>query len=442
MRVSLTTLGCKANQYDTQAIAELFGRAGYTAVPFPAPAEVYIVNTCTVTQEAVRKSRQLVRRARRANPQAVVVLTGCYAQVGGEEALAIPGVSLVVGPQDRARLVDLVAEFRQDARRRLCVRPLGAEPAFLDLPAVSFAGHTRAWLKVEDGCNQACAYCQVPLARGPVRSLPPERVREEAGRLVEAGYREVVLTGVHLGLYGFDLPGRPTLADLALMLQNLPGLERFRLGSVEPHDLSPALLQTLAASDKFQPHLHLPLQSGDDAVLARMNRPYRRDDYARLLEEARRSIPDLAVSTDLIVGFPGETEKEFLSSLAFAAESGFSRLHVFPFSARPGTAAARLPHHLSRTEREARSREAVALGKRLALAFNQTLLGRMLSVLVEDWRDGRGQGLAGQYVEVRFSSPADPGRRVLQIEAVEANPEFIRGQLHFHLRSPRILKDF
>jgi len=317
----------------------------------------------------------------------------------------------------------------RDAQPRLYLQPLGAEPAFIDLPATSFAGHTRAWLKVQDGCDQACAYCQIPLARGPVRSLSPERVREEAMQLAGAGYREVVLTGVHLGLYGMDLPGRPTLADLVRMLQNLPQLESFRLGSVEPHDLSPALLQAMAMGDKFQPHLHLPAQSGDDTILARMNRPYRRGDYARLLDRIRRVLPDLAVSTDLIVGFPGETETQFRSSLAFAAESGFSRLHVFPFSARPGTAAARLPHQLPRVEREARSREAVALGGQLAMAFNQSLLGRVLRVLVEDWHDGDGRGLAGQYVEVRFASSADPGRRVLRITAVEADPEFIRGEI-------------
>ncbi|MGQ9779082.1 MAG: tRNA (N(6)-L-threonylcarbamoyladenosine(37)-C(2))-methylthiotransferase MtaB [Bacillota bacterium] len=422
MRVSLLTLGCKANQYDTAAIAALFRQRGYEVVPFPAPAEIYVVNTCAVTAEAVRKSRRLVRRAYRANPQAVVVLTGCYAQTGGEEELAsLPGVALIVGPQDRGRIVELVEEYLRDRRPRRLVRPPGAEPRFLDLPAATFAEHTRAWLKIEDGCDQFCAYCQIPLARGPVRSLPLPRVLEEARRLLAAGYRELVLTGIHLGAYGRDLQDGTDLAQVIEALDSLPDLVRLRLGSVEPNDFSPRLIAALGHVRKFSPHLHIPLQSGADGILARMGRPYRTADYAALLAKLRRAVPGLAVSTDLMVGFPGESEEDFAASLAFAAEMGFSRMHIFPFSPRPGTPAASFPDQVPRRVREERARAAIELAERLALRFHQTLVGRELAVLVEEKKEDLFRGLAGQYVEVRFPGKGRLRNRLVTVIGREAH---------------------
>lgn len=422
VRVALTTLGCKANQYDTEGIAALFRERGYEVVPFPGPAEIYVINTCSVTEEAVRKSRRLARRAHRANPEAVVVVTGCYAQTGGEEVSSLPGVALVVGPQDRGRLVELVEDYLRDRRPRRLVRPPGAEPGFVDLPAAAFAEHTRAWLKIEDGCEQFCTYCQVPLARGPVRSLPLPRLLAQARLLVEAGYRELVLTGIHLGCYGRDLGDGTDLARAVEAMEDLPGLARFRLGSIEPNDFSPRLVEALAASRRLCPHLHIPLQSGADEILARMGRPYRTVDYAALLAELRRAIPGLAVSTDLIVGFPGETEERFAETMAFLEEMGFSRLHVFPFSPRPGTPAASFPEQVPRPVREARTRTAIALGQRLALRFHRTLVGRELAVLVEEWEGGVCRGLAGEYVEVRFPSGADRRNQLLKVVGREARP--------------------
>lgn len=420
MRVSLATLGCKVNQYDTQTIAAAFAARGDEIVPFPSPADVYVVNTCSVTQEAVRKSRQIARRARRLNPEAIVVVTGCHAQVAADEAAGIPGVDMVVGPQDRGRIADLVREYQRTGEPRRLVRPHGTGRDFLDLPALVCAERSRAWLKVQDGCDQRCAYCQIPLARGPSRSLPLERVRAEAERLLAAGYQELVLTGIHLGAYGSDLPGRPSLASLVAALDELPGLKRLRLGSVEPNDLSAELIEVLAASSSFCPHLHLPLQSGNDEILANMRRPYSIADFARTLAALRRAVPGIAISTDLIVGFPGESAAQFESSLSFVREMGFARLHVFPFSARPGTAAAAMPGQLPRAEREARSRAAAALGAEMSLAYNRSLVGRTLSVLVEDWRGGTARGLAGQYVETRFPAPSDPTDRIVRVAAAAA----------------------
>ncbi|MGE5550014.1 MAG: tRNA (N(6)-L-threonylcarbamoyladenosine(37)-C(2))-methylthiotransferase MtaB [Bacteroidota bacterium] len=425
MRVSLTTLGCKANQYDTEAIAEQFRTHGHTIVPFPSPAEVYIINTCSVTQEAVRKSRQLARRIHRANPGAIIALTGCYAQTGAEEAGNLPGVALVVGPQDRARMVELVMAAAQRGGTSRVVRPPGSEPGFIDLPVTAFGERTRAWLKIEDGCEEFCAYCQIPYARGPVRSLPPQRVLEEAARLVEAGYHELVLTGIHLGAYGRDLKTEATLADIIASLNDLPARFRLRLGSLEPNDVTPALIAALAASRSFCRHLHIPLQSGDDAILASMRRPYRTAEYAALLASLRESLPGLAVSTDLIVGFPGETEERFVSSLSFVERAGFSRLHVFPFSARPQTAAASFPGQLPRSVRQARSRAAVAAGERIALRFNRSLLQRDLTVLVENWEDGACTGLCEQYVEVRFPSSIDLRNEVVTVVGQSAAAGYI-----------------
>ena len=426
MRVSLATLGCKANQADTAAIGEMFARHGHTLVPFPAPADVYIINTCAVTGEAVRKSRQLARRAHRLTPGAPVILTGCYAQTGSAEAASLPGVAMVVGPQDRGRLVDLVEAATPAGRPRLVVRHPGAEPGFIDLPAAAVGEHTRVWLKIQDGCQQFCSYCLIPMARGPYRSLPPPRVYEEARQLAAKGYREIVLTGIHLGAYGLDLPYRPDLAGLIGGFGTLPDLVRLRLGSIEPNDVSPALIDALAASPVFCRHLHLPLQSGDDTILSRMRRPYRRADYAALLYALRRSLPGLAVSTDLMVGFPGETDEQFAASLSFVQACGFSRLHVFPYSPRPGTAAASFPGRLPRPVRESRSREAVALGEESARRFNESLLGKELSVLVEEWRDGVCRGLAAQYVEVSFASESDLRGRIVPVTATEADAASLR----------------
>ncbi|NLG83540.1 MAG: tRNA (N(6)-L-threonylcarbamoyladenosine(37)-C(2))-methylthiotransferase MtaB [Firmicutes bacterium] len=423
MRVALFTLGCKANQYDTATMADLFRRHGYEIVPFPAPAEIYVINTCSVTAEAVRKSRQLVRRAYRANPQGVVVLTGCYAQTGTEgEHASLPEAVLVVGPQDRGKIVDLVEAYLRDRRPRRLVRPPGVEPRFLDLPAPTFAEHTRAWLKIEDGCDQRCAYCQIPLARGPVRSLPLPRVLEEAGRLLAAGYRELVLTGIHLGAYGHDLGDGSDLARVVETLDSLPGLVRLRLGSIEPNDFSPRLIAALGRARKVAPHLHIPLQSGADRVLTRMGRPYRAADYAARLQELREAVPGLAVSTDLMVGFPGESEEDFAASLAFAAEMGFSRMHVFPFSPRPGTRAASFPDQIPRRVRDERARTAIELAGRLALRFHRTLLGRELVVLVEEKKGDLWRGLAGQYVETRFPGEGALKNRLVVVRGREAHP--------------------
>lgn len=387
------TLGCKVNQSDTAGLAGAFLAAGYQIVPFDQPADVYVVNTCTVTNTGAKKSRQTLRqaveRARQAGRDGVVAAVGCYAQVAPEQVAAIPGVDVVVGTRERHRLVELVERALRDralpaGNPLVAVVPHPPGEAF-EAPAVApWHGRARATLKIQEGCQQHCTYCQVPLARGPERSLPPERVQEAVRDLWDRGYREIVLVGIHLGAYGRDLGGDLDLAGLLAQLAAMDGPGRFRLGSVEPHDVTAALVDVLADNPgRICPHVHLPLQSGDDETLRRMARRYRTADYARRVDALRRKLPDVAISTDLIVGFPGESEERFRQSLRFVEEMEFSRIHAFPYSPRSGTAAARFPQQVPSAEKHRRLKEVEALAHSAAESYARRFLGRELEVLLE-----------------------------------------------------------
>lgn len=314
-RVAFHTLGCKVNQEETASLMEMFRKRGFQLVDFKSPADVYIINTCTVTHTADQKSRQMIRRAISRQPDALVAVVGCYSQVSPDDVLAIPGVDLVVGTRGRAKLVDLVEDILEKKRAGEFVKEVNAVDSlesdleFEQLPLPDNPQRTRAFLKIEDGCDQYCAYCIIPDARGPVRSLSPELVKEQLGELICAGYREVVLTGVHTSAYGKDLPVGINLAALLRDLVKMPGDFRIRLSSVEPVDVSEELLEVMASSPRICRHLHLPLQSGDDEILEMMQRPYTTADYSELFQKAIKMIPDLAVTTDVMVGFPGETDR-------------------------------------------------------------------------------------------------------------------------------------
>ncbi|MGB9886034.1 MAG: tRNA (N(6)-L-threonylcarbamoyladenosine(37)-C(2))-methylthiotransferase MtaB [Moorellales bacterium] len=379
-RIAFATLGCKVNQSEVEAFREMFRRQGYRVVPFEQEADVYLIHTCTVTHLSDRKCRQVIRRAVRQNPAATVVVTGCYAQVAPEEVAAIPGVRVVVGAKGRQGLVEAVEKARA-GREPLClVRPWEEGESFEELP-VGGAERTRALVRVQEGCDNACTYCLVPQARGPARSRPPEAARAEVERLVRSGFREIVLTGVNLGAYGRDLG--TCLADLLRDLVRVPGLGRLRLSSVEPQHFDPELVAVVTGEEKICPHWHIPLQSGDAATLRRMGRTYTPEEYAALVERLRQGRPEGAVTTDVIVGFPGEDEAAFVRTLAFVEAVGFSRLHVFAYSPRRGTAAAELPGQVSAAVKAERSRRLRALGERLARAYAERFVGRELQVLVE-----------------------------------------------------------
>lgn len=411
--VAFYTLGCKVNQYDSAALASLFARRGYRVEKvFEAVADVYVVNTCTVTRTADKKSRQAIRRAIRRNPGAVVVVTGCYAQLNPETVAGIPGVSVVVGTTGHEKLVDLVEEAMRTGQQVVAVEDISTACEFEELPAV-FTTRTRAFLKIQEGCMDLCTYCIVPYARGPLRSRRPDAVLQEAQRLLGAGFKELVLTGIHIGHWGIDLEPPTELAELISRLLKLPGLCRLRLSSIEPKEVTPALVELMAEDARFCPHLHIPLQSGDDTVLERMGRRYTTAEYIEVVRFLRRRIPDIAITTDVMVGFPGETQAAFANTVSFVRTIAFSGLHVFKFSARPGTPAADFPHQVLEAVKEARLKVMLDTGIELTNSYAKRFKGRRVTVLVEGKNaDGLWEGLSEHYLPVVFEADSATGSMV------------------------------
>ncbi len=380
-KAAFYTLGCKVNYAETESLQTLFEKAGYRITDFNRKADVYVINTCTVTGVSDHKSRKMVRRVRRRFPGSRIVVTGCYAQGFPEEVCRLEGVDLVIGTHGREKLPALLEALPRGGAHNL-VRSFPEDAFFEKLPSAPRRGRTRGFLKIQEGCRAGCSYCIVPLVRGPLRSLPPGEVLERARRMVREGYREIVLTGTHLGLYGEGSPGI-TLAGLLGELETLSGLSRLSLSSLEPADITGELVDRVVESSLICPHLHLPLQSGDDEILKRMGRNYTAGEYAYLVCWLRQRKPDLAVSADVMVGFPGESAQHHRRSLEFVERMELSRLHVFIYSARPGTPAALLSDPVSAAEKERRSREMIALGKQAARTFRRRFIGAVQEVLVE-----------------------------------------------------------
>jgi len=415
VKVYVTALGCKLNQSEAESWARGLAAAGFEIVGDPASADLSIVNTCTVTHVAAGKSRQRVRQCARANPQAQVVVSGCYAEISPAQATRLPGVCWVAGTADKERLIETIcASFglAPPAGPVATQRPPGA--------------HTRAFVKIQDGCDNACTYCIVRIARGPQRSRPSQDILDEIMARQAEGYQEVVLTGVHIGAYGRDRGG--TLAGLVRQVLERTGFPRLRLSSIEPWDLTSELL-ALWENARLCRHLHLPLQSGCDATLRRMNRRYTTAQYSELLAAARRTIPDLAVTTDVIVGFPGENQFEFKASAEFVERMAFARLHVFPFSARQGTAAAGMPARVSARVKKERAARMADIGRRCAVAFQSNFLGRTMSVLWETRRSGRWNGLTDNYIRVWADSSNPLSNRICPARLTEVIQGGMRGEL-------------
>ncbi len=408
MKIYLTSLGCKLNQAEIESLARQVEAAGHELATRPEEADWAILNTCTVTHIAARKSRQALRQLRKANPALRIAVTGCYADTAAEEVRAMEGVSLVVANAQKERVVACILAQGSGEGEIGSAR----EPHRLSL------GHTRALVKIQDGCDNRCAYCIVSLARGPQRSRMPEEVLDEIRAREAEGYREVVLTGVNIGAYGRDsaddgsLPPSAgwSLGRLVHLLLEQTTIPRLRLSSVEPWDISPEMLD-LWANSRLCRHLHLPLQSGCDATLRRMARRYDTARYERLVESIRQQVPEMAITTDIIVGFPGETDEEFGATLAFVEKLRFSRTHVFKYSPRPGTAAAGMPGQVAAPVVHERSEVLIALGRRLALEYHRRYLDREVVVLLENARQEGGRqvwnGLTDNYMRVRL--PISPG---------------------------------
>ncbi len=431
--VAFYTLGCKVNFYDTEAIWQLFKKEGYEQVDFEQTADVYVINTCTVTNTGDKKSRQIIRRAIRRNPDAVVAVTGCYAQTSPAEIMAIPGVDLVIGTQDRDKIISYVKRFQQERQPINAVRNIMKTREFEELDVPDFADRTRAFLKIQEGCNNFCTFCIIPWSRGLMRSRKPESVLKQARMLVEAGYKEIVLTGIHTGGYGEDFEDY-SLADLLWDLDKVEGLKRIRISSIEASQINDRVIEVLNGSDKMCRHLHIPLQAGDDAVLKRMRRKYTTDEYARKIEIIRKAMPGVAITTDVIVGFPGETEQMFMNGYRFMEQMQFAEMHVFPYSKRTGTPAARMEDQVDEEEKNRRVHELIDLSEAMQLAYAKPFVGHVLEVIPERTYKGKpGSGLlmgySDNYLQVVFPGSEQLIGEVCQVKLTEAGVNECQGRL-------------
>ncbi|MDP9727374.1 tRNA (N(6)-L-threonylcarbamoyladenosine(37)-C(2))-methylthiotransferase MtaB [Alicyclobacillus sp. TC] len=423
--VAFHTLGCKVNFYDTEGIWHRFQQAGYQQVPFTEPADVYVINTCTVTHLGDRKSRQAIRRAVRTNPDALVVVTGCYAQMAAKEIAQIHGVDLVVGNDRKMSIVDLVEQVRAGDQPLIDVGNILKSKEFEEMDVPFFHDRTRANLKIQDGCNHFCTFCIIPHARGLIRSRQPESVLAQARKLARAGYREIVLTGIHTGGYGEDLDNY-RLADLLRDLECEEDLYRLRISSIEASEIDDALIEVLQSSKKICNHLHIPLQSASDTVLKRMNRHYRMAEYLEKLGHLRTALPDLAVTTDIIVGFPGETDEEFQETVDFLTHQSFAQIHVFPYSQRKGTPAAKFAQQVNEDVKEERVQRLIQLSRELTQKYAQGLLGDSFEVIPEEpWLES---GLNEKELTRKEDGPMLVGHAANYLRMAFTVPEGIRAE--------------
>lgn len=424
MKISAITLGCKVNQYETQAMLAQMEQAGFT--PCEGPADVVVLNSCTVTAQSDQKVRQALRRARRESPGAVLVLTGCMPQAFPAQAAALKEADIVLGNANRAALAGHVRAFLHDRKRIVDIAPHDSK--FEPMQVTDYHGHTRAFLKIEDGCNRFCSYCIIPYARGRVRSKPLADLRAELAALGEKGYREVVLTGINLSAYGQELG--LCLCDAVEAACAVPGLARVRLGSLEPEQLEPPVIARLARQGKLCPQFHLSLQSGSDDTLRRMNRHYSADEYRQIAANLRAAFPNASITTDVMVGFAGETPAAFAESLAFVREIGFARAHVFAYSRRPGTKAYDLPDQVPNAEKARRSSAMLAAAKEGQAAFLQSQLGRVEPVLFEQQNsEGLWEGYTPNYTQVLVKSEAALAGQILPVRLLSAATAHCLGAL-------------
>lgn len=432
-KIAFYTLGCKVNQADTASMENLFLRSGHQLVSFDGEADVYIINTCVVTNTGQRKSRQTIHRAIRKNPNALIVVTGCYPQTAAEEVKAIAGVDMIIGNQDRAQIVQLVEE--RLAHRQTdtldAVHKLTASTAFEEMAAGDITDKTRAFLKIQEGCNQFCTYCIIPYARGPLRSRSLESIRTETQRLISAGFKEIVLIGIHLGCYGKENPDGPTLYDAVKTVLDVPGVQRLRLGSLESVEVEPRLLTLMQEDARFCRHLHLPLQSGCDKVLQAMHRPYTTAKFKTLLADIKTRVPDIAITTDVIVGFSGETEADFETTCKFAESCGFSKMHIFPFSARKGTPAEKFAGAVTEAVKKERADILGRIDETMHKAFLQAMVGQNAEVLFEQPAgEDYFEGLTGNYQRVFVKSGGrNLGGEILPVKITAFDGEKLLGEI-------------
>ena len=411
MKVAFHTLGCKVNSYESQAMLNMFEEAGYQEVDFKEEADVYVINTCTVTNTGDSKSRQMIRKAIRKNPAATICVVGCYSQVAPQDIEAIDGVSIILGTQFRNEIVNLVEQFQETHERIVKVSEVKQLRKFEDLNIDRFL-HTRAYLKIQDGCNNFCTYCIIPYARGRVRSRKPESVIKQAKELVAKGYVEIVLTGIHTAGYGEDLENY-SFYDLLVDLTKIEGLKRLRISSIETSQITDDIIDLISKSKIIVDHLHVPLQAGCDETLKRMNRKYNCEQYYEKLSKIRRLIPDIVFTTDVIVGFPGETEEDFQETLSTLKRIGFTKIHTFPYSKRENTPASVMKNQVDGLLKKRRVKEILKLSHEMERTFYEKYLGRTLAGLSECSKKGNVSILTSNYIQVLIKEDIPNNRRCL-----------------------------
>jgi threonylcarbamoyladenosine tRNA methylthiotransferase MtaB len=431
--VAFHTLGCKVNHYETEAIWQLFKQEGYDRVDFESISDVYIINTCTVTNTGDKKSRQVIRRAVRKNPDAVICVTGCYAQTSPAEIMAIPGVDIVVGTQDRVKMLEFIEQYKLERQPINGVRNIMKNRVYEELDVPAFTDRTRASLKIQEGCNNFCTFCIIPWARGLMRSRDPKEVIRQAQQLVDAGYQEIVLTGIHTGGYGEDLKDY----NLAMLLKDLEaevqGLKRLRISSIEASQITDEVIQVINDSNVIVRHLHIPIQSGSNTVLKRMRRKYTMEFFGERLDRLKEALPGLAVTSDVIVGFPGETEEEFMETYNFIKEHKFSELHVFPYSKRTGTPAARMDDQVDEEVKNDRVHRLITLSDQLAKEYASLFEDEVLEVIPEDrfkpdTESGLLEGYTDNYLKVVFPGDEDMIGKIVKVKISKAGYPYNEGQ--------------
>lgn len=428
--VAFHTLGCKVNHYETEGIWNMFKGEGYERVDFDRMADVYVINTCTVTNTGDKKSRQIIRRAVRKNPDAIVCVTGCYAQTSPGEIFEIDGVDVVVGTQNRKNIFNMIKEHEETRLPVNGVMNNMQNRVFEEMDVPAFSDRTRASLKIQEGCNNFCTFCIIPWSRGLLRSRDPENVLIQAQQLVDAGYKEIVLTGIHTAGYGEDMPNYNFAQLLRDLEAKVDGLKRIRISSIEASQITDEVIEVLDQSEKIVRHLHIPLQSGSNTVLERMRRKYSADYYAEKIDKIKKALPNLAITSDIIVGFPGETEEEFLETYEFVKRIGYAELHVFPYSRRTGTPAARMEDQVVDDVKDRRVNEMIELSAELAKQYAKQFEDEVLEVIPETTcdEDGFVEGFTDNYLKVRFEGAEDLIGSIVRVKIIKADYPYCEGQ--------------
>jgi len=430
MKVAFATLGCRVNQYESEAMTEKFLREAYEVVDYDDFADVYVINTCTVTNMGDKKSRQMISRARRQNPDSIIAVVGCYSQIAPDEVSKIEGVDVVLGTRNKGDIVYWVNRAREVKSQMVEVNDVLRNNEFEELNIEEYQNKTRAFLKIQDGCNRFCSYCLIPFARGAVCSKKPDKVISEVKELAAHGFKEIILSGIHTASYGIDLDDKVTLLDLMEQIDVIEGIERVRIGSIDPTFFSNDVIQRIVKLKKLCPHFHLSLQSGCDITLKRMNRHYTSKEYKYVVEELRKNIKDVSITTDIIVGFPGETEEEFNTTYEFLKDIRLSKMHIFKFSPRKGTRAAEMKEQVDGLAKEERSGKLIKLSNELEKEFMEKYIGTTMKVLYEQVHDSnRYEGYTSNYVKVLSESTVDVEGEILETVINDCEKDYLLGKL-------------